>query len=117
MYSIADKFDVTESSVLVCVNRVVKFLHAIRDEVICWRSSAEVVHVKAGFLAKSGLKGPRNTIGCIDGCHVEILKPDQSAHSYNRKKFPSSYRQSATIRVNSRTCSSVFRGRHTMRVC
>lgn len=51
---------------------------------------AERTRIKAGFLAKSQGKGPRNTVGCIDGCHVEILRPSESAHSYyNRKKFPS----------------------------
>ncbi|XP_065307089.1 uncharacterized protein [Dermacentor albipictus] len=49
MYATGDKFDVTESSVHVCVNRVVKFLHGIRDEVICWPGSAEIARVKAGF--------------------------------------------------------------------
>lgn len=43
-----------------------------------------------GFLTKSGEKGPRNTVGCIDGSHIEILKPDESTASYiNRKKYPS----------------------------
>ncbi|KAH9371795.1 hypothetical protein HPB48_000079 [Haemaphysalis longicornis] len=52
--------------------------------------SAERTRIKTGFLAKSQGKGPRNAVGCIDGCHVEILRPSESAHSYyNCKKFPS----------------------------
>ncbi|KAH8037820.1 hypothetical protein HPB51_017320 [Rhipicephalus microplus] len=90
MYAIGDKFDVTESSVHVCVTRVVHFLHAISDEIICWPSSAEVTRIKNGFLAKSKGKGPRNTIGCIDGSHIGILTPSESTQSYfNRKKWPS----------------------------
>lgn len=73
MYSIGDKFDVTESSVHACVTRVIHFLHSISGEVICWPSSAEVAHIKAGFLAKSGGKGPKNAIGCIDGSRIQIL--------------------------------------------
>nr|XP_050046279.1 uncharacterized protein LOC126543184 [Dermacentor andersoni] len=90
MYAIADKFDVTESSVHACVSRVIYFLHAISGEVICWPSSVEVNRIKAGFLAKSGGKGPKNAIGCIDGSHIQILTPSESAQSYfNRKKWPS----------------------------
>ncbi|KAH8033414.1 hypothetical protein HPB51_012270 [Rhipicephalus microplus] len=60
------------------------------DEIICWPSSAEVTRIKNGFLAKSKGKGPRNTIGCIDGSHIGILTPSESTQSYfNRKKWPS----------------------------
>ncbi|KAH9366940.1 hypothetical protein HPB48_002455 [Haemaphysalis longicornis] len=91
MYAIADKFNVTESSVHACVTRVVHFLHAISAVVISWPSSVEeVTRIKAGFLAKSGGKGPRNAIGCIDGSHIEIPTPSELAQSYfNRKKWPS----------------------------
>lgn len=54
-----------------------------------WPDRQEQERSKAGFLAKSDGKGPQNTIGCIDGCHVEINKPTESPNSYyNRKKFP-----------------------------
>ncbi|XP_077508859.1 uncharacterized protein LOC144120379 [Amblyomma americanum] len=90
MYSLADKFDISESSVHACIERLLNFLHSISGEVISWPSQQERERIKAGFLSKSAGKGPRNTIGCVDGCHVEINTPTESAPSYfNRKKFPS----------------------------
>lgn len=90
MNSAADRFDVTESSVVPCLRRVLDFLLDISAEVITWPDTAEMARSKASFLAKSGGKGPRNTVGCIDGSHVEILKPEESSASYiNRKKWPS----------------------------
>lgn len=90
MYATADRFDVAESTVHSCVTRVIEFLHYISEEVISWPSdTAELERSKAAFRAKSRGKGPRETIGCIDGSHIQILKPSESAESYfNRKKFP-----------------------------
>ncbi|KAH7979011.1 hypothetical protein HPB49_007772 [Dermacentor silvarum] len=90
MYCLADRFDLSESSVLVCIERLFNFLNSISGEVIAWPSGHDQERTKAGFLVKSSGKGPRNTIGCIDGCHIEINKPTESSQSYfNRKKFPS----------------------------
>ncbi|KAL1418795.1 hypothetical protein MTO96_025680 [Rhipicephalus appendiculatus] len=89
-YSLADGFDIAESSVQACVDRVLAFLNAVSGEVIAWPNAEERERCKAGFLARSGWKGPRNTIGCVDGCHIEINTPRDSPQSYfNRKKFPS----------------------------
>lgn len=53
-------------------------------------SMEKVTHIKAGVLARSGGKGPRNNTGCIDRTHIQIPKPSESAQSYfNRKKWPS----------------------------
>lgn len=51
---------------------------------------AEREACKAGFLPRSQGKAHHNKIGCLDGSHIEILKPKESSSSYfNRKKFPS----------------------------
>ncbi|KAH7932481.1 hypothetical protein HPB51_029268 [Rhipicephalus microplus] len=90
MYSLGYRFDIFESSVRTCIERVLKFLLSISEEVIFWPDSREQERIKTGFLLRSKDKGPRNTIGCVDGCHIEIKKPEESPHSYfNRKKFPS----------------------------
>ncbi|KAH9371793.1 hypothetical protein HPB48_000077 [Haemaphysalis longicornis] len=90
MYSIADRFDISESSVHACIERVLNLLHSLSAEVISWTDKRGQECIKAGFLLKSAGKGPRNTIGCVDGSHVEINTPKESPQSYfNRKKFPS----------------------------
>ncbi|KAL1420563.1 hypothetical protein MTO96_004517 [Rhipicephalus appendiculatus] len=90
MYRIADTFDVSESSVSLCLKRVLDFLFSISEEVIVWPSDQERANIKAGFAARSDGKGPRNTVGCVDGCHIEIPhQKESSASYYNRKKFPS----------------------------
>ncbi|XP_072145569.1 putative nuclease HARBI1 [Dermacentor andersoni] len=59
-------------------------------DITFWSSSAEMNRIKAGFLANSGGKGPRNAIGCINGSHIQILTPSESTYSYfNRKKWSS----------------------------
>ncbi|KAK8772737.1 hypothetical protein V5799_024017 [Amblyomma americanum] len=90
MYSLADRFDMSVSSVSACVNRVLDFLNSISASVIAWPDQRQQERIKAAFLAKTGGKGPRNTIGCVDGSHVEINRPAESPQSYyNRKKWPS----------------------------
>lgn len=90
MFRIADTFDVSESSVSLCLKRILDFLFCVSDEVIAWPNDEERANAKAGFLSRSKGKGPRNTIGCIDGCHIEIPRQKVSSASYyNRKKFPS----------------------------
>ncbi|KAH7971599.1 hypothetical protein HPB52_000342 [Rhipicephalus sanguineus] len=58
MYRIADTFDVSESSVSLCLKRVLEFLFSISEEVIAWPSDQERANVKAGFAARSDGKGP-----------------------------------------------------------
>nr|XP_050040788.1 uncharacterized protein LOC126537743 [Dermacentor andersoni] len=53
MYSVADRFDVSESSVVLCMQRVLNFLQAISAEVICWPSAADMARSKMAFLTKS----------------------------------------------------------------
>lgn len=79
MYALADRFDISVSSVHACIERVLDFFNKISASVIAWPNQQQQERSKAGFLAKAGGKGPCNTIGCVDGCHVEINKPDQFA--------------------------------------
>ncbi|KAM7313294.1 protein ALP1-like [Ixodes scapularis] len=90
MYQIADRFDITESSVHLCIERVLNFLNSISAQIITWPDQERRRRSQAGFLRKTKGKGPHKTIGAIDGCHVEILRPTESPNSYyNRSKFHS----------------------------
>ncbi|KAH7970212.1 hypothetical protein HPB49_001120 [Dermacentor silvarum] len=119
MYRIADTFDVSESSVSLRLRKVLDFLLNIGEEVIAWPSDQEQANIKARFLARSNGKGPRNTIGCVDGCHIEIPHQKESPASYyNRKKFLRSFcKGSATQAAVSSTFSLAIPAAHTTRAC
>lgn len=79
-----------QSCVHACIERVLDLLHSTSEKVVAWLDQQQQERSKGGFLIKSAGKGPRNTIGCVDGSHIEINTPTESSHSYfNRKKFPS----------------------------
>ncbi|KAH6945030.1 hypothetical protein HPB50_006917 [Hyalomma asiaticum] len=92
MYQIADKFNVSESSVHVSICRVLNFLFSISEREIRWPDHDEKERNKAAFskLVRRGRSPLPDVIGAIDGCHVRIAKPTESEQSYyNRKKFHS----------------------------
>ncbi|XP_070390216.1 uncharacterized protein [Dermacentor albipictus] len=91
MYHIADKFDVSESTVHAALNRVLDFIFSISAREVCWPDRDEKERSKRAFMGlvrrRSGLP---DVIGAIDGCHVRISRPSESEQSYyNRKKFHS----------------------------
>ncbi|KAL1468251.1 hypothetical protein MTO96_025559 [Rhipicephalus appendiculatus] len=91
MYQIADKFDVSESTVHAAISRVLDFLDFISAREICWPDRDERERNKRTFMKlvrrRSGLP---DVVGAIDGCHVRIARPTESEQSYyNRKKFHS----------------------------
>ncbi|XP_037564034.1 putative nuclease HARBI1 [Dermacentor silvarum] len=91
MYHIADKFDVSESTVHGAISRVLDFIFSISAREICWPDRDEKERSKRAFSElvrrRSGLP---DVIGAIDGCHVRISRPSESEQSYyNRKKFHS----------------------------
>ncbi|KAG0443230.1 hypothetical protein HPB47_015155 [Ixodes persulcatus] len=86
MYQCADRFDITESSVHLCIERVLNLLNGISAQIITWPDQERRRRSQAGFLRKTKRKGPHKTIGAI----VEILRPTESPNSYyNRSKFHS----------------------------
>ncbi|KAH6932188.1 hypothetical protein HPB50_003642 [Hyalomma asiaticum] len=82
MYNLADRFNLAVSTVHSSVEQMLDFLNSMSAEVIVWPHRQEQERSKTGFLVKSAGKGPQNTIGCIDGCHIEITKPTESPSSY-----------------------------------
>ncbi|KAL1431609.1 hypothetical protein MTO96_002238 [Rhipicephalus appendiculatus] len=92
MYQIADKFDVSESTVHVAICRVLD-LFSISAREIRWPDREEKERTKRAFqdaLARRGITGLPDVIGAVDGCHIRISRPTESEESYyNRKKFHS----------------------------
>ncbi|KAH9377800.1 hypothetical protein HPB48_000934 [Haemaphysalis longicornis] len=52
MHSIADRFDISESSVHACIEGVLKLLHSLSAEVTSWPDEREQERIKAGFLLR-----------------------------------------------------------------
>lgn len=84
--SICGRFNIGKATGLRTVRRVTNALILISPEIIQWPSGDYLEEVKNGFHEM----GMPNTIGCIDGMHVQIPKPRLHGQSYiNRKKFAS----------------------------
>lgn len=113
MYEVADKFDVTESSVHLTLTRFLNFLQDISAQEISWPSLNERSRIQNAFFVNSGGKGLRIVNGCIDGCHIPINKLQDSGDSYyNRKKLFSIILQGICARQEVSGCVyRVFRRR------
>ncbi|XP_057312280.1 putative nuclease HARBI1 [Hydractinia symbiolongicarpus] len=86
--SIADRFDVTESTALRIIRRVSKAIMCCLVPVnIVWPSGSSIIEVANGF---KFLKGMEGVIGAIDGMHIEISGQSFCNENYiNRKGFSS----------------------------
>ncbi|KAH7966082.1 hypothetical protein HPB49_013624 [Dermacentor silvarum] len=94
MYSIADKFDVSESTVHSAICRILGFLLSIGAREIHWPDHDEGARNKRAFQAlyrhQGRGAGLPDVIGAIDGCHIRIVRPTEREEDYyNRKKFHS----------------------------
>ena len=86
--SIAERFDVTESSVHKTVCRVTEAILAemLRDT-IKWPEGERMKEVMAGFEA---FKEMKKVVAAIDGCHIPITGRDKDNEVFvNRKQFES----------------------------
>lgn len=84
---IADRFNVSESSVYRCLNRVINFIISVSADYIKWPSGETLLESVNSFASKQGLRG---VIGAIDGTHVPIKAPQKHSETYiNRKKWHS----------------------------
>ena len=86
-FSIADRFDISESTCHGVVHRVCSALCQAVDVLCPWPRGQRIYEVSQGFQDLCGLPG---IIGAVDGCHIRIrpLKDDEQSY-YNRKKFHS----------------------------
>lgn len=81
---VADRFDVTISTLFRIIRRVSYFLSNLSPEVIHWPSENEKNDIERHF-RHNGFLG---VIGAIDGSHVKIDKPADDPESYlNRKGY------------------------------
>lgn len=82
---VSDRFDVTISSLFRVIRRVTHFLSGMSAQVIRWPTNEEKFAIERGFRDKYNING---LIGCIDGTHIKIDKPEVDPESYvNRKGY------------------------------
>ena len=84
--SIADRFNVTKSSVFLCCKRVCDAIkNNVASRVIMWPTQDRVKVIMEGFRQHKGMPG---VIGAIDGSHIAIKAPQECPENYvNRKGF------------------------------
>ncbi|CAH1990700.1 unnamed protein product [Acanthoscelides obtectus] len=81
---VADRYNISISSVTRILKRLTLFLSNLSPTVIQWPDDSEKEQIEAHF-RNNGF--PR-VIGCIDGSHIKLDKPENDPESYiNRKGF------------------------------
>lgn len=82
---IADRFDISLSSLWKIITRMTYFLSNLSPEIIKWPSPEEKQEISQHF-EENGFPG--GVVGVIDGTHVRIDKPNNDPDSYyNRKHY------------------------------
>ncbi|XP_039302174.1 putative nuclease HARBI1 [Solenopsis invicta] len=88
---VADRFNITISTLYTLLTRVTNFLMQFAPHIIRFPTLQEKEETKAYFLGKKQF--PR-IIGAVDGAHIRIDKPTQDKDSYiNRKQYFSIHMQ------------------------
>lgn len=81
---VADRFCITLSTLYTIIRKLTYFLSNLSAEVITWPTNEEKLETELYF-NNNNFPG---VIGCIDGTHIKIDKPEQDPDSYlNRKHF------------------------------
>lgn len=81
---VSDRFNIALSTLHNIIVNVTLFLSNKAKDIITWPTEAEKNQILEDFAAM----GFPDVLGCIDGTHVRIDKPDNDPESYlNRKKF------------------------------
>lgn len=81
---VADRFNITLSSLHRIIERVIYFLSNYSPQIIKWPNNEHKRESEKAFREN----GFPMAIGAIDGCHIKIDKPDKDPDSYiNRKGY------------------------------
>ena len=87
MSRIADRFDVTESTVLRVVKRLTNAIIDLMANRIAWPKGARFREVVKGFEEMKGIDG---VFDAIDGTHITVSGRDEYNENYiNRKGYAS----------------------------
>ncbi|XP_021370047.1 putative nuclease HARBI1 [Mizuhopecten yessoensis] len=93
---IADRFNITVSSVARTKSRVIDAIMALMKEFIVWPTGARLQLIQEQFQAVNGFPG---VVRAIDGTHIPIAAPSDHKSSYlNRKKYHSLVLQAVITR-------------------
>lgn len=103
---IADRFGVSESTVVMCRNKIIAALNGMRKNFIKWQNNMETHREEQEFNRRNGFPG---IVGTVDGTHIQIKAPSNYPQSYvNRKHFHSLQLQ--CVCTHNMSFSHVFTG-------
>ncbi|XP_018045619.1 PREDICTED: putative nuclease HARBI1 [Atta colombica] len=94
---VSDRFDITRNTLHTIITRVTKFLMQLASQTIKFPTLEEKEATKTHFLQLKGFPG---IIGCIDGTHIRIDKPQQDHDLYINTKQYFSIHMQATVDHN-----------------
>ncbi|XP_033759538.1 putative nuclease HARBI1 [Pecten maximus] len=103
---IADRFGMSESSVISCRNNIFSELINMTDSFIRWPSIQEMADESQEFERRNGFP---NIIEAVDGTHIEIKAPTSHPQSYVNRKGYHSIQLQCVCRCNM-AFSHVFTG-------
>ena len=73
--SIAERFGISESSVIKYRNLIIGKLNSLMEKFFKWPHDSRRQHISRNFEEKRGLSG---IVGAIDGCHISIRPPSKN---------------------------------------
>lgn len=103
---IADRFGVSESTAVVCRDKIISALIGMRQNIIRWPNAQELQTEEQLFQRRNGFPG---IVGAIDGTHIQIKAPRDHPQSYVNRKHYHSLQLQCVCRHN-RLFSHVFTG-------
>ncbi|XP_031338204.1 putative nuclease HARBI1 [Photinus pyralis] len=94
LISVADRFDVSLSTVYHCTNFLLSKLLSLQSRYITWPDLAEVSRVELDFRERCGFPG---VVGAIDVCNICFKPPVEHQESYIDRKMQHSIKLQAIL--------------------